>query len=846
VFGFVRTIGFKLTIWFVSILALAILAVSALFYFGMQRVLLQAVDTNLRAAGLRSVTPDPTRSDKESDEELRQLILLSNTPARLLATDGTVLQTDPLFPTSITVSPEMLVSANAGDSRFETIQIPAGTYRLYTAPVRMHETHVAIVQVVNSLDEQMKTLREMRAVLAWLIPISLILAGIGGAFLAGRTLAPITRVRRKVELIIDQTDLSHRVSEGLPDDEVGRLARTFDQLLERVQQAMARERQFTSDASHELRTPLTVLKGELSVALSRPRPADEYRATLARLEPTVDDMSQLVEDLLTLTRAAANKENAGQERVNLTVLLLQVCERMKVLANAKGITLNAPPASAGLIALGDRLKLQRVLVNLIDNALRYTPKGGRVDVTIRRKEAEVFIDVRDTGRGIRPEHLPRLFQRFYRADSDRARDSGGSGLGLAITQAIVQAHHGRINVESQPGKGSCFTVCLPLADIEQEQGKMGASENGSTGEHKEQGRLRAGEIGRKGAEEWGSMGAPLLPGSLSPALPRCASRVELYDRTFRAMNTDVSLLLVSDARHAALALDAAEWFFLQTEWRLSRFRESSELSTLNRERSLQASRTLYEVVALAVQAYHDTGGVFNPLVGRALAAAGYDRSFDLIGTNTSLAPTGRPINAAPSLDDVLCLDPATRRITLQGEAQLDLGGIAKGWAIDRAYRTLRKLGACCVNAGGDVRAGGAFEPGGDGWRVDIADPFAPQATDESDATPHVLSVMLKDEAIATSGIVKRRWIMSGVEQHHLIDPRNGEPARNELLFVTSVGASAVQAEVAAKTIFILGEEAGSAWAQDRHTPALLMRRNGEYIDLGLQERIEQMDDEITV
>ena len=823
-FGFVRTIGFKLTVWFVSLLALAILAVSALFYFGMQRVLLQAVDTNLRAAGLRSVTPAPTytNNDDENNEELRQLILLSNTPARLLATDGTVLQADPLFPAGVSINPEMLANANAGDSRYETIQIAAGTYRLYTAPVRLHETRVAIVQVVNSLDEQMRTMQEMRLVLAWLIPISLILASVGGAFLAGRALAPITRVRRKVELIIDRTDLSQRVSEGLPDDEVGRLARTFDQLLERMQQAMTRERQFTSDASHELRTPLTVLKGELSVALSRPRPADDYRATLARLEPTVDDMSQLVEDLLTLTRAAANQELSGQERVNLTELLSQVCERMKVLAEVRGITLNVTPGSIGLIAMGDRLKLQRVLTNLIDNALRYTAKGGHVDVSIRSKGTEILIDVRDTGRGIRSEHLPRLFQRFYRADSDRGRDSGGSGLGLAIAQSIVQAHRGHIDVESQPGEGSCFSICLPLADIEQEQGSRGEGEQGGMGAA-EKGRNGAGEIGRKGAE----------------VLPSSAARVELYDRTFRAMNTDVSLLLLSASPHAALALDAAEWFFLQTEWRLSRFRESSELSTLNRERSLLASRTLYEVVTLAVQAYHDTGGVFNPLVGHALAAAGYDRSFDLIGTNTSLAPTGRPINAAPALDDVLCLDPATRRITLQGDAQLDLGGIAKGWAIDRAYRTLRKLGACCVNAGGDVRAGGSFEPGGDGWRVDIADPFAPQAADESAAEPHVLSVMLKDQAIATSGIVKRRWIMSGTEQHHLIDPRSGEPARNELLFVTAVGVSAVQAEVTAKTIFILGEAAGSAWASAQHTPALLMRRNGEYLDLGLQECPEQ-------
>jgi thiamine biosynthesis lipoprotein len=480
---------------------------------------------------------------------------------------------------------------------------------------------------------------------------------------------------------------------------------------------------------------------------------------------------------------------------------------MKVLADAKGITLSAPSESTGLIILGDRLKLQRAVTNLIDNALRYTAKGGRVDVSIRRKEAVVFIDVRDTGRGIRPEHLPRLFQRFYRADSDRARDSGGSGLGLAIAQAIVLAHHGQITVESQPGKGSCFTIRLPLAEVASTQ-------------------PAAPPPGRSNP----------IPTQMQPISAPAA----ILDRTFRAMNTDVSLLLLSNARHAALTLDAAEWFFLQTEWRLSRFRESSELSTLNRERSICASRTLYEIVALAVQAFRDTGGVFNPLVGRALAAAGYDRSFDLIGTNKLVAPTNYPASAAPSLDDALCLDPATRRITLQGDAQLDLGGIAKGWAIDRAYRSLRKLGACCVNAGGDVRAGGSFEPGGDGWRVDIADPFAPQAIDGSESTPSVLSVMLKDEAIATSGIVKRRWTMSGVEQHHLIDPRNGEPARNGLFFVTAVGSTAVRAEVAAKTVFILGEEAGSAWTIAQHTPALLMRRNGEYIDLGLQGRSAQM------
>jgi heavy metal sensor kinase len=832
VFAFVRTIRFKLTLWFVGILALVIFAVSALLYLGLQRVLLQSVDANLRTAGLRSVVPSGANANtdntsesgdplSEQNEQLRRLVLLSNTPARLLALDGNLLQSDPLFPRGISVTVEALQTANNGGARYETIRVGASTYRLYTAPIRVNDTRAAVVQVVDSLDEQLNTLANVRGLLIWLIPISLIFAAIGGSFLAGSALAPMTRVRRDVEKIIEQSDLSHRVSAGLPDDEVGRLARTFDQLLERVQLAMERERQFTSDASHELRSPLTVLKGEISVALSRRRSADEYRATLSQLESSVDDMSQLVEDLLTLTRAAANKQPVNTAPISVGELVTQISERMHVIADAKGITLNTPAAPLHVVVIGDRIKLQRVFTNLIDNALRYTPRGGRVDMGLRHEGNYVYIDVRDTGRGIATEHLPRLFQRFYRADNNRARDSGGSGLGLAIAQTIIKAHGGKITVSSRLGQGSCFTVMLPVHST--------ASQN-TTPVNKPAtlaatAAIAGASIDKKAASSSQPSGHP-LPTSTHAAGPAVA----LHERSFRAMNTDINLFLLSaDERHAHCVLDAAEWFFVQVEWRLSRFRESSELSQLNRQGTLHASRMLCEVMQLAAQAYTDTQGVFNPFIAPALIAAGYDRTFDEIGTDRVV--TGS--NSTPTIllfANAVTLCAGSHEITLHEGAQVDLGGIAKGWAIDRAFRTLSKLGPCCVNAGGDVRVGGSFVPGGDGWRVDVLDPFvAANANDADSLLPSTRAAMLKDKAIATSGILKRRWIKGGQEQHHLIDPRNGQPARNNLLFVTAMGDSAVQAEVAAKTIFILGEEEGSAWAQARRIPALIMLRNGEYL-----------------
>jgi heavy metal sensor kinase len=325
--------------------------------------------------------------------------------------------------------------------------------------VRVNGDRVAAVQVAQRLDNEMDTLLQVRTLLLIVIPLALVLASFGGWFLAGRALSPMERVRRDVESIIDKTDLSRRVGSDLTDDEVGRLARTFDDLLERVQHAMIREKQFTADASHELRSPLTVLKGEISVALSRERNAGEYRAALHELNSAVDEMSVLVDDLLTLSRASNGALKL--EVMDARTLCVQVCERLNVVAQDRQIALTAPAQGEPVLVRADKLKLQRVVNNLVDNALRYTPAGGHVCVDVAREHQAVLIRVKDTGMGIAPAHQAMVFERFYRTDESRARDSGGTGLGLPIAQAIAQAHGGEITLQSAVGQGSEFILRLP-------------------------------------------------------------------------------------------------------------------------------------------------------------------------------------------------------------------------------------------------------------------------------------------------------------------------------------------------------------------------------------------------
>jgi heavy metal sensor kinase len=291
--------------------------------------------------------------------------------------------------------------------------------------------------------------------------LTLLVASAGGLFLAGRALDPIDRITRAAAAI-GADDLSSRLNLRGSHDEVGRLAATFDRMLERLDQAFRRQRQFTADASHELRTPLTMLASQIDVALKRNRTLAEYKDLLRSMREDTARMSQLVSELLTLARADAGQQLLTREELDLGDLVRSVVPTMEAIATEHGVQLTEQ-VQPGITISGDQMRLTQLLINLIDNAVRYTPSGGRVAASVERDGAVASLRVADTGVGIDADHLPHVFERFYRADPARARAEGGAGLGLAIAHWIATAHGGEISVQSEVGRGTTFTLRLPIS-----------------------------------------------------------------------------------------------------------------------------------------------------------------------------------------------------------------------------------------------------------------------------------------------------------------------------------------------------------------------------------------------
>jgi heavy metal sensor kinase len=302
-------------------------------------------------------------------------------------------------------------------------------------------------------------LGKMRVQLLLVLPVILLLTGLGGIFLANRTLHPIDQITRTAAEI-GAGDLSHRISYQGPQDEIGRLAQTFDNMLSRLEAAFKRERRFTGDAAHELRTPLTVLRGQLDVTLSKSRKKSDYKSTLQALGGQVDRLIRLSNALLFLSRSDQKQLSWEPEPINLADLLDPIVEQILPLANERNLTvrINIPP---GLLVYGDADHLIRLFLNLLDNAVKYTPEEGNIVLDAEEVSSGVRIEVSNSGEGIPQEHIQHLFERFYRVDYDRSSVTGGTGLGLAIAREIVLLHGGQISVESDIGKGTTFIVILP-------------------------------------------------------------------------------------------------------------------------------------------------------------------------------------------------------------------------------------------------------------------------------------------------------------------------------------------------------------------------------------------------
>ena len=315
-----------------------------------------------------------------------------------------------------------------------------------------------VLIAVGSLDAVTADLAVVRNVIYVALPLAVLLAGIGGFILATKSLAPLRWMADQARTITDK-NLHSRLDIGAANDELQLLSKSFNELLSRLDRSFETMRRFVADASHELRTPIAIIRGEADVALNQERRPAEYRDSLAIIQDEARRLSRLIDDLLNLARADSGHVTLRIEEFYFSDLLADCCRSLHIVADAKRITLECR-CPEDVSFSGDQELLRRLILNLLDNAIRYTPEGGKISVELERNGGELRLQVADTGVGIDPEAAGHVFERFYRGDQARSRQNGGFGLGLSIVRWIAESHNGTVEVVSKPGKGSTFTVLL--------------------------------------------------------------------------------------------------------------------------------------------------------------------------------------------------------------------------------------------------------------------------------------------------------------------------------------------------------------------------------------------------
>ncbi len=446
----------RLTLWNVGVLALTLAVLGAALHYTLKANLMRGADRDLArfadraqriAAVLPAALPRPLNPSDRNPYGPRFLTVTGK----------------PFSPTSETTPWDSQTFAQSvqGRSLYSTATLSGEPVRIYSVPLRQGEKIIGVAQVARPLAEEYAEVRRVTRTLLTLIPLALLIAGGGGAFLTSRALRPVRQITQAAGQI-GAGDLSERLP-VTGQDEMAELARTFNGMLGRLEEAFVRltqayeqQQRFTADASHELRTPLTTIKANTSLALLAPH-SDTDRRALEAIDKAADRTIRLVQDLLLLARADAGEMRLSSSPLRVQDLLAEVQEA----APASGPKVVVDVAEPALTLFGDAEALGRLLGNLVANAARHTPPEGWITLRGFAAGERVLLQVADTGEGIAPEHLAHLGERFYRVDAARSGAQGGTGLGLAICRSIAEAHGGVLTLESVVGQGTTATVRLP-------------------------------------------------------------------------------------------------------------------------------------------------------------------------------------------------------------------------------------------------------------------------------------------------------------------------------------------------------------------------------------------------
>jgi heavy metal sensor kinase len=455
------SIRWRLTLWNTLALAVVLLGFAALVYALLAGALYEQIDHKL-LAGYQRLERDE-RLSEDRDGRIRHWIDDQWKHERVVCVvydaQGKVhARTAEVAADSVPASP----GAAPGGPHFGTLAVAAlGRQRAATGRLRLGDEEFDVM-LLAPLEEADHELRELLTALTLAVPAALVASVALGYLLARKALAPVERLRRSTREITAER-LDRRLPVANPGDELGALAQTINEMIGRLERSFAEVRRFTADASHELRTPLTAIRTEAEVAIARSPGAAEQNQLLGSILEECERLTRLTDQLLTLSREDAGVARQVCEPVDLTALVADVVDTLRPLADSGRLELRCVSLAPAGVS-GDAGRLRQVFLNVLDNAIKYTPEGGRIEVSVEAKGGDALVTVRDTGIGIPAEHLPRVFERFYRVDKARSREQGGTGLGLSISKSIVTAHGGRIELTSAPGQGTACAVTLPLAD----------------------------------------------------------------------------------------------------------------------------------------------------------------------------------------------------------------------------------------------------------------------------------------------------------------------------------------------------------------------------------------------